>query len=133
MSQARQRWNRLFFVAVICWAVFCLFVQPILMAREGVKHFESDRRACQSSRAEGLPEDQVRTCLDIAVHELNIGEHTGFGTEYDPGQRFTYPWYFRVAWRPLTVEVIALPLLLYGLAWGVIRVSTWIWRGSKRV
>ncbi len=102
------------------------------MAREGVKHFEDDRRACEASRTEGLPEDQVKTCMDIAAHELDIGEHTGFGTEYDPGQRFTYPCYFRVMWRLLAVEIVALPLLRYALVWGVIRVSTWIWRGPKR-
>jgi hypothetical protein len=49
MSPARQRWNRLFFVAVICWTLFCFFVYPVLMAGKARTHYDSDFKSCYES------------------------------------------------------------------------------------
>jgi hypothetical protein len=129
VSLARQRWNRLFLVAVICWAFFCLFVQPILMAREGVAHWAKERDECRS----GIYSKDPSGCLKIADIEYHMGLYAGFGERYDEGQGdWSYPWYFRKLWPLLMIEIIALPPLLYGLVWGAARTSIWVWRGSKK-
>jgi hypothetical protein len=130
-TPARQRWNRLFFAAVICWAVFCLFVQPILMAREGQIHFEGDNRFCYENYS-ATHTELLQGCLDRAKDERAKGMYAGFGVEYDQGHGFSYPWYFRVMRWFLLFEVIAPPILLYGLVWGAVSVSLWIWRGSEK-
>jgi hypothetical protein len=127
----RQRWNRLFLVAVIGWAVFCLFVQPILMAREGRIAFESDNKFCYENYSV-LRTDQLQPCLDRAHAAFQKGLYAGFGEEYDVGRSWSYPWYFRVMWGLLLIEIIAPPVLLYVLVWGTASVSLWIWRGSKK-
>jgi hypothetical protein len=128
MSSARQRLNRLFFVTVICWAFFCLFVQPILMAREGTKHYESDMKFCYENYSDI---HDVKTCGNRADGEFARGLYAGFGEEYDAGRSWSYGWFFRVRWGLLLIEIVGVPALIYAFVWSIIRVSIWIWRGPK--
>jgi hypothetical protein len=131
MGVTRQRLNRLFLVAVICWAAYCLFVQPILMAREGRINFDGDNKFCYENYST-IRTDQLQSCLDRAHAAFQKGMYAGFGVEYDRGHGFSYPWYFRVMWWFLLFEVIVPPILLYALVWGAVSVSPWVWRGSKK-
>jgi hypothetical protein len=124
----KKRSLRLFTVLTACWAFFCLFVQPILMAREGLAHYQNDLRFCYSDPS---TQSEIQDCLSRARREFQAGSYAGFGVEYDKGHSWSYSWYFRVAWRFLMIEIIAPPLLVYGIVWIVASISIWIWRGSK--
>jgi hypothetical protein len=44
-----RRLNRIFALLIVGWAVFCLFVQPVLMAREAKGHYDRDQRSCYAA------------------------------------------------------------------------------------
>jgi hypothetical protein len=130
-DSAKPRFLRLFVVVTTCWILFCLFVQPVLMARKGASHYEKDVRSCYEDSARY--QSNVQDCLSDAKRELQTGSYAGFGVEYDKGRNWSYGWYFRVMWQLLLIEIIVPPSLLYGLVWITVIIFAWIWRGSKTV
>lgn len=124
----KKRSRRLLIALTACWVFFCIFVQPVLMAREGLAHFENDVRLCYSAYSSS---SEIQDCLTRARREFQTGSYAGFGAEYDKGHSWSYSWYFRVAWRFLLIEIIVLPLLISGIVWVIASVSIWVWRGSK--
>src|ERR1700734_1146693 len=88
----KQRARLLFVVLAACWALFCLTVQPILMAREGTKMYESDVRSCYAGYEES---PQIEKCLSEAERAFHTGLHSGFGALYDEGHSWSYGWYYR--------------------------------------
>ena len=129
-ASVKQRFLRLFVVVAACWILFCLFVQPIILAKEGLTHYEDDARSCYSSASANGP-SELKDCLSRAERELQTGLYAGFGVQYDKGRSWSYGWYFRVFWRGLVAEIVVLPLLIFGVVWIITTISVWIWRGSK--
>jgi hypothetical protein len=88
----KRRFQRLFVVLTACWILFCLFVQPILMARQGLTHYQKDVQFCYEDRER---QSNLQTCLAHAEDELRRGLYAGFGVEYDKGHSWSYGWYLR--------------------------------------
>jgi hypothetical protein len=123
----KRRFQRLFVVLTACWILFCLFIQPVLMAGRGFTHYQKDMEFCYEDK----DPSNLRTCLSHAEDELQRGLYAGFGVEYDDGHGWSYGWYFRKMWQFLMLEMVAPPLLIYGLVWVLVSISAWIWRGLK--
>ena len=99
----KTRSRRLFIVLTAGWVFFCLFVQPILMAREGLAHYENDLRFCYSDASSP---SQIQDCLSRARREFQTGLYAGFGVEYDQGHSWSYGWYYRVMWQFLITSFV---------------------------
>jgi hypothetical protein len=126
---AKRRSQRAFVVLTAFWILFCLFIQPILMAGRGFTHYQKDVQFCYEDVV--TRQSNLRGCLAHAERELASGLYAGFGVEYDKGHSWSYGWYFRVMWQLLVAEIVVVPALIYGLAWIVASVLTWIWRVSR--
>ena len=126
---AKRRFQRLFVALAACWILFCLFIQPILMAGRGFTHYQKDVQFCYEDLV--TRQSNLRGCLAHAEQELDTGLYAGFGVEYDKGHGWSYTWYFRVMWQLLVVEIVVVPALIYGVAWIVASVLIWIWRASR--
>jgi len=129
MAKTKRRFQRLFLALTVAWILYCLFVQPVLMGREGFVHYQKDRQECYEKLF--AEHSNLQECLAQAEQEADSGLFAGFGVEYDKSHSWSYGWYFRVMWQLLIVEIVAPPVLIYGVAWLVAAVSIWIWRGSK--
>ena len=46
MPNLRRGANRIFIILAAAWALYCLFIYPIQMARMGTTHYEADRKFC---------------------------------------------------------------------------------------
>src|ERR1700722_3206955 len=105
---AKRRFQRLFVALTACWILFCLFIQPILLAHEGSTHYQNDLKSCYADSEDV----HLRVCLAGAEDEWKRGLYTGFHAEYDKGRGWSYSWYFRVMWPFLMIETIVTPLLI---------------------
>ena len=124
-----RRFRRLFVVLTASWILFCLFIQPILMAGRGFNHYRNDVKFCYDDLM--TSRTNLQGCLAHAQQELDSGLYAGFGVRYDYGHNWSYGWYFRSMWQFLVVEIVIPPALIYGFVWMVASISIWIWRGSK--
>src|SRR4051812_36432491 len=94
----RRGFNRIFAVLVALWALYWLFVAPILMARQGKTHYDDDRKSCyEMYGASGTMPGVLALdeCLAGSAREFKIGLYSGFGFTWDAGESWSYRRYYR--------------------------------------
>jgi hypothetical protein len=123
--------NRVFLLAVLGWAIFCLLIYPVLMAREGKAHYDGDVKYCYDMQAKFG--STAEPCLSQALKEFHSGTYSGFGFAWDEGEYWSFNGYYRHMGWMLPAMIAVPPILRYGLAWGVAGVCRWVWRGFRPV
>ena len=146
----RRGLNRLFIVLAAGWALYWLFIFPLVAVRQGNTHYETDLKWCYDmygpfaasgpfAKYKASPDrEALKNCLSDSLTEHQTGINSGFHFLWDNGEYWSFMGYYRhEGWR--LVELIIIPsLVAYGLAWGAFglalgfrAVCQWIWRGFK--
>jgi hypothetical protein len=117
-ANLKRGFNRLYIVLACMWAVYFLFVYPQQQKAEALRQQNHDATICYASEY-ALPHG-LRDCLTLAEHS--------FQTRVDMWSPRNF--YLR-GWWLLSVVVLLLPLIGYGLCRGAAAVSLWVWRGFR--
>jgi len=120
-----SRFNRLCIVIFAAWAIYCLFVRPIVLARQGTEHYRSASLDCINLFPLGPDQDK---CIADEKFEFESGLMTGFDRKYEtPGRGWSYAWYFRTQGWWVIAMILIPSLVIYGSLRGVIWTASWIW------
>jgi|ERR1700732_2465166 hypothetical protein len=112
----KRGFNRLYFVLVLIWAVYCLFVYPSRKQVEAYNEYRNEQTVCYADPGPLGLED----CLQIAEQNYHGRLRWCSGRDF----------YLKL-WPIWLFILIIFPLVLYGVCRGLAVIGVWVWHGFR--